>query len=149
MGSVMMPMECPHCGSENCTDDYYYKTGEEYAFCPDCGYERIFRYKRDENGQLIKKDEAKDFEFDNLVTEEVHIENPYCSFNVTYRDSFVSTIGSIPTKEIYDQLIESIKEDNTVETVSISMFVDGKIVKEVVIDNGPTFDSAGFSETDN
>ena len=38
MGSVIDYIECPRCGQPNCFNDYYYKTGEEFTNCPDCGY---------------------------------------------------------------------------------------------------------------
>jgi len=38
MGSVRYEDEkCPRCGEENCYAEYYYKTGEQYRHCPDCG----------------------------------------------------------------------------------------------------------------
>lgn len=38
MGSVLSEMECPSCGFEHATSDFYYKTREEYIFCTRCGF---------------------------------------------------------------------------------------------------------------
>ena len=39
MGSVLDFIECPNCKHE-ASDDFYYKTGEEYVNCGNCGYHR-------------------------------------------------------------------------------------------------------------
>jgi uncharacterized Zn finger protein len=36
MGSVLDYIECPNCKLE-AMDDFYYKTGEEYVNCGNCG----------------------------------------------------------------------------------------------------------------
>jgi hypothetical protein len=41
MGSVIDYIDCPDCGKEAYMD-YYYKTGEEYINCNNCGYSRNF-----------------------------------------------------------------------------------------------------------
>lgn len=38
MGSVIDVKTCPKCGRETLATDYYYRSGEEYAFCKCCGY---------------------------------------------------------------------------------------------------------------
>jgi hypothetical protein len=38
MGSVLNHIDCPKCGYEEATSDYYYNSGEEYIFCSKCGY---------------------------------------------------------------------------------------------------------------
>jgi hypothetical protein len=38
MASVSSNIECPKCKSKDCLLDIYYKIGEEYLDCPDCGY---------------------------------------------------------------------------------------------------------------
>ena len=39
MGSVIDHIECPNCKQE-AYSDFYYKTGEEYVNCNNCGYHR-------------------------------------------------------------------------------------------------------------
>ena len=48
MGSVIGNIECTRCGSEECFEDYYYKTGEVYISCPDCGYHYSSFIKRND-----------------------------------------------------------------------------------------------------
>ncbi len=38
MGSVLSEINCPKCGFERATRDYYYKSGEEFVLCYQCGY---------------------------------------------------------------------------------------------------------------
>ena len=38
MGSVLREVNCPKCGFERAMIDYYYKSGEEYVRCYQCGY---------------------------------------------------------------------------------------------------------------
>lgn len=135
MGSVQEQIECPRCNSENCFDDYYYKTGEELISCPDCGYFRSFFYKRDENGKFIKNDESKGYEFDNLVSEEVHYENPIGAYRIsTVRG--VSQIGTLVTQEEYDNFIflinKNIEDENNITEVTVNKFVDGELIEEVI-----------------
>jgi hypothetical protein len=38
MGSVISEVECPKCGYSDAYCEFYYKIGEEYIFCKECGY---------------------------------------------------------------------------------------------------------------
>lgn len=53
MGSVQNSIFCPQCGSEEAFYEYYYQSGEEYTFCPICGYRKEHSYQRDEKGAWI------------------------------------------------------------------------------------------------
>jgi hypothetical protein len=136
MGSVMGHIECPRCKSEECFEDYYYKTGEEYVSCPDCGYSRSFVYERDEEGNLIKKDESKGYEFDNLVAKENLLEEPFGAYIIRY-NSGVGSGGAIPTEDDYNMFVSDIvsltnQPDHEMESVVVSRFVDGEIKKETI-----------------
>ena len=139
MGSVIDYIECPRCKEENCLDDFYYKTGEEYINCPDCGSHRVFHYKRDENGNFFKKDEAKGYEFENLISEEVHIENPYGAYRV---ESTLggATCGTLATDDDYQKFVSEIvsltNQKHDIKEVVVSRLVGEKIEKEVVFING-------------
>jgi Zn ribbon nucleic-acid-binding protein len=137
MGSVISNVSCPRCESEECFQDFYYKTDEIYISCPDCGYHKSFFWKRDENGELIKKDKTKGFEFDNLVFEEIHYEEPFGSYRIKFRDSAGSMNGTLVTSEDCDNLIKEIAiqnvSDKSVESFVISRYIDGKIVVENII----------------
>lgn len=139
MGSVIDYIECPRCKQENCIDDFYYKSGEEYINCPDCGYHRIFRYKRDTDGKFLRKDETKGFEFENLIPEEIHLENPYGAFRVETILGVV-TCGTLETDEDYQifisEIVSFINQEHNIKEAVVSKLVGDKIEKEVVFENG-------------
>jgi hypothetical protein len=135
MGSVIDYIDCPRCGQPDCVDDFYYKTGEEYIFCQKCGYQRIFRYKRDEEGKYLRQDAAKGFTFDNLIGEEIHIEEPYGAFRVESTQGGAEC-GTLETEEQYQEfvshIVSFINQPNTIQEATVSRFVDGEIKEEVV-----------------
>jgi hypothetical protein len=45
-------------------------------------------------------------------------------------------------------LKKKLEGDSNIETFTVSRFVDGQIVNEIIIDNGPKYDGAGFSIED-
>jgi len=139
MGSVSQDIECPRCKQENCFSDYYYKSGEEYINCPDCGYCRIFRYKRDANGKFLLKDEAKSYELKNFVPEEIHLENPYGTYRVE-NTLGGSTFGTLETDDDYQKFVSKIlsltNQEHNIKEAVVSKLVGDKIEKEVVFQNG-------------
>lgn len=62
MGSVQDIVNCPQCGKEEAILDYYYKSGEEFVFCPICGYQKKHYYRRDKDGGIITQTDT--FEVD-------------------------------------------------------------------------------------
>jgi len=136
MGSVMGQIECPRCKSEECFEDYYYKTGEEYVSCPDCGYHRSFFIKRDEEGKMIKLDESKELAVDNVVREESLLEEPFGAYLIRYEGGSGSG-GAIPTEDDYNTFVSDIisltnQPDHKMERVVVSRFVDDEIKKETI-----------------
>jgi hypothetical protein len=137
MGSVISYVECPRCKSESCFVDFYYKTGEFFSSCPDCGYHRSAFYKRDDKGKLIKLDESKGLEYDNLImVEEIHTE-PYGSYRIKMIEGAGSMSGTLITQEDFDKLQQEIAllqaSEESVESFVVSRYVDGVIVKETII----------------
>jgi hypothetical protein len=134
MGSVIGNIECPNCKSEECFEDYYYKTGEEYVNCPDCGYHRSFTIKRDEQGKMIKLDESKELAVDNVIREEKHIENPFGAYRV--ESSVGASCGTLETEEDYEKFVSEIvsltNQENDIKEATVSRLVNGKIEKEIV-----------------
>ena len=136
MGSVVGNIECPRCKSEECFEDYYYKSGEIYVSCPDCGYHMSNFIKRDDEGNMFKIDETKDLAIDNVVREETLLEEPYCAFMIRHEDG-VGSGGAIQTEEEYDIFVSDIvsmtnQPDHKIESVVVSRFVDGEIKKETI-----------------
>jgi DNA-directed RNA polymerase subunit RPC12/RpoP len=147
MGSVIDYIECPHCGQE-AYDDFYYKTGEEYVNCQNCGYHYSATYKRDKEGKFITKDGTENYEFENLIMEEKELKNPYGAYRIKIFESPATECGSLESEEQFIILLANVREQDNVEYFSISRFVDGEIKVIHVIDNGPKVDGAGFSEED-
>ncbi len=134
MGSVQQYEDCLRCGSENCFSDYY-KTGEKYMNCPDCGYCEEYFYKRNEEGKLIKKDESKGFEFDNLIMEHV-LRNPYAAYRLKLKDCIAYECGSVE-EDGFDDFVTHIIENKDIEFFVTSMLSDGKIIKTIHIGEIP------------
>lgn len=136
MGSVIGNIECTRCGSEECFEDYYYKTGEVYISCPDCGYHYSSFIKRNDEGNMIKIDESKEFAIDNVVREETLLEEPFCAYLIRHEGGSGSG-GAIPTEEDYNTFVSDIvsltnQPDHKMDSVVISRFVDGEIKKETI-----------------
>jgi Zn ribbon nucleic-acid-binding protein len=138
MGSVIDYIECPNCGQE-AYDDFYYKTGEEYINCNNCGYHR--------SATIINRDKSL-----NELTDEdwkvVELKNPYGAYRIKYYDSVATQCGGLESEEEFAQLLVQVRKLDTIEYFSVSRFVDGEIKVIEIIDNGPKYDSAGFSEED-
>lgn len=147
MGSVIDYIECPNCSGE-AYNDFYYKTGEEYVNCQNCGYHYSATYKRDDEGEFVTKDGTDNYEFDNLIMETHELKNPYGSYRIKHYESVAFQCGGIENEEQYNELKEQVNKLDNVEFFSISRFIDGEIKGETVIDNGPKVDGAGFSEDD-
>lgn len=138
MGSVIdYSAKCPRCNQENAVDDYYYKTGEEYLRCTDCGYLYIFRWKRDENGKLILKDESLGDIFSNLVSEEIHLEAPHSCFEIFYTDNS-GQCGSLETESDYQKFVSGIasltNQEHNIKKAVVSRLENGKIIKETLFE---------------
>lgn len=137
MGSVINYVDCPRCESQDCFEDYYYKTGEFFSSCPDCGYHRSAFYKRDDEGKLVKLDETKGSEFDNLIMVEEHHPEPYGSFKIQMVGDKGRMSGTLITEEDYEKLFQEMallnNSEKSVESFVLSRFIQGKIVKKEII----------------
>ena len=147
MGSVIDYIECPNC-KEEAFSDYYYKTSEEHINCSSCGYHYSYIIKRDDEGKMIKIDESKDFAIDNVVIEEKELKNPYGAYRIKHYDYVATQCGSLANESDYGELRQHLSNNKSVEFASVSRLVDGQITTEVLVDNGPKIDSAGFTKED-
>jgi len=78
MGSVISYDEkCPQCKKEKGFSDFYYKNHEEYFYCQadKCGFSYTYLWKRDNEGNLITRDNTKNYKFENLIMVETVIKN--------------------------------------------------------------------------
>ena len=138
MGSVLNYIECPNCKQE-ASDDFYYKTGEEYINCGNCGYHRSATIvNRDK--KLSELTEA-DWKIEELA-------NPYGAYRIKVYHSIATQCGSLENEEQYNNFKTANEVDVEIEFCSVSRLIDGEIVTEVIIDNGPEVDSAGYTEED-
>lgn len=138
MGSVIDDIQCPNC-KEEAFSDYYYKTGEEYINCNNCGYHY--------STTILNRDKK----LSELTEEDWKVEelkNPYGAYRIKYYDSVATQCGSLADESDYGELRQHLSNNESVEFASVSRFVDGQITTEVLIDNGPETDSAGFTEED-
>lgn len=143
MGSVIDYIECPNCKNE-AFSDFYYKTGEEYVYCENCGYKYSALYRRDGDGKLVTSDGTKNFSFDNLIMDIHETKNPYGAGRVKYQGSLGYQTISIDTKEDYDKFVSEVisfqNQENDIEFCSVSRLIEGSIVKEVLIGDIYYFD---------
>jgi Zn ribbon nucleic-acid-binding protein len=138
MGSVIDYIECPNCKSEAWCD-FYYKTGEEYVNCHNCGYHKsVTILNRDKKLSELTEEDWK--------VEE--LKNPYGAYRIKVYHSIATQGGSLENEEQYNELKKTIEDDMEVEFCSVSKFINGEIVTEMIVDNGPKVDSAGFTIED-
>lgn len=138
MGSVLDYIECPNCKHE-ASDDFYYKTGEEYVNCGNCGYHR--------SATIINRDKK----LSELTEEDWKVEelkNPYGAYRLKVYHSVATQCGSLENEEQYNEFKSQLEGDVEIEFCSVSRFVDGEIKVEMLIDNGPEVDSQGFTIED-
>jgi len=124
MASVLDYIECPNCKSEAMCD-YYYKTGEEYTNCGNCGYHRSATIKTREKrlDQLIESD-----------WKIVELKKPYGAYRLKTHQCVATQCGSLKNKKQYDHLKSTIKDDVEIEFCTVSRFIRGKIVEEMLIE---------------
>ena len=125
MGSVIDYIECPHCGQE-AYDDFYYKTGEEYVNCQNCGYHY--------SATIINRDKL----LTELTDEDWKInelKDPYGAYRIKIFESPATECGSLESEEQFIILLANVREMDSVELFTVSRFVDGEIKVIHVIDN--------------
>lgn len=138
MGSVIDNIECPHCGHE-AYSDFYYKTGEEYVNCSNCGYHHSVT--------IINRDKR----LDELTDDDwkiVELKNPYGAYRIKSYEGVGYQCGSLGDEWQFTEIKKELEKSNNIELFTISRFVDGQIVVETIIDNGPKYDGVGFSVED-
>ena len=127
MGSVIDYIECPNCKTE-AMSDFYYKTGEEYINCSNCGYHR--------SATIINRDKN----LNELTDSDWNIEelkNPFGAYRLKVYHSVATQCGSLENETQYNELKKNIEADVEIEYCSVSRFIDNKIVEELLINNSP------------
>jgi hypothetical protein len=125
MGSVIDYIECPNCESPDCHNDFYYKTGEEYTFCSDCGYTRnVIIVNREKK---LSELEDKDWRVDE-------VKNPWGSYRIKEIGNVGWSCGVLLSEKEYNEIFDKVQEHlDSVDEFSLSRYVDGKILKTMVV----------------
>lgn len=127
MGSVIDCIECPNCKSPDCHSDYYYKTGEEYTFCSDCGYAKQIHI-------INREKPLKELTRDDWRIDEV--DKPWASYRIKEIGMVGSTVGTLVSEEDYNFVFDKVMENlESVDEFTISRYMDGKIVQVRVVES--------------
>ena len=127
MGSVLDYHKCPNCISENCMTDFYYKSGEQFTSCPDCGYCNYHRLKRDEQGDMMKGEDGK------WIYESNELKNPFAAFCLRGKENKAYECGSFETEEEFKEFEKQVKSNIAVEFACISQFINGEIKRTAIV----------------
>jgi len=123
MASVLDFMECPNCTQE-ASIDFYYKTGEEYIFCQNCGYHR--------SATIVNRDKTLN-ELNDSDWEIRENKNPFGAYRLSTRGNIGYQCGSLASEQEYNDLKANVLVDPEIDYASVSRFIDGKILEEILI----------------
>lgn len=118
MGSVSDYIDCPRCKQYGCSSDFYYKTGEEYIFCENCGYSKSISIKN--RSKPLNELKEEDWEI-------IENKNPYAAFRYKSKNSVAYGAGHINKEEDLNSILENIDLDD-IEEFTISRFTNNKII---------------------
>ena len=128
MGSVLDIIECPNCKQEAFVD-FYYKTGEEYIFCENCGYRR--------SAYIQNRDKAlNELTDDDWVLAETR--HPFGAYRCSLHNNIGYQCGTLENEEEYLEFKNSMNIDPQIDYASVSRFIDGEIKTEIIINNQKT-----------
>ena len=126
MGSVIDYIECPNCKTE-AHSDFYYKTGEEYINCNNCGYHYSATIK------------SRDKNLNELTDEDWNIQeciSPFGAYRLKYKDEIGTTCGSLRNEAEWKEFKKEVQADDqysNVEIFTLSQLIEGKIVETSII----------------
>jgi len=127
MGSVssIENVDCPNCGSQGAHSEFYYRSGEEYIFCPTCGYRYEVTMKRDAEGTVI-------IENGEPVWQEEENKEPYGCLTYGVKDSIGTALITLESKKHLDDILQQISKDTESEitTLHLSRVEGGEILEE-------------------
>ena len=122
MGSIIDYIACPNCKTE-AYSDFYYKTGEEYINCNNCGYHR--------SAIIVNRDKPL-----NKLTENdwsiKELKNPYGSYRYRMAGESATTCGSLTDEDDRKSFEISIHKYpmDLYEFIQISRYINGEIIVE-------------------
>lgn len=117
MGSVIQEIDCPHCKQE-ATLDSWYKTGEEFILCTNCGYHRSY--------YIDRGDDYEDVSEPKWVTEE--LTNPYGIYKIKYKADIFTKLGSLEDEQHWTDFVSEVMGDKDhIEFFTLNRYVNGQI----------------------
>lgn len=123
MGSVIEHIECPNCKLE-ASLDFYYKTGEEFVVCTNCGYHK--------STYIDRSDDYEDVSEPKWVTEE--LKNPYGLYRLKYKSDAFTKLGSLENEQHWTDFVSEVMTDTQdIEYFTLNRLVDNKIETTTII----------------
>ena len=130
MGSVIDYIDCPVCGHEAITD-FYYKSGEEFISCNNCGYCRRFFI---ENYDDQRDGTAESPWIPKFKLEEVHGHGAY---RLRGKGAVATECGSFVSADSEAEFINLVeREKDNLEHASYTIYREGQAILEVVLLQG-------------
>jgi len=124
MGSVIDYIECVNCKAE-AYSDFYYKTGEEYINCNNCGYHY--------SATIINREKRLD-ELTDKDWKVQECKKPYGSYRLKYVEDVGTVCGGLKSKAEWKMLKEEVMKDTSqIEYFQLSRFTRGEILVEYLI----------------
>ena len=113
MSSLGYHITCPHCGSVECSKDFYNKTSETFISCPICCY-----FKHTKDNSVIKE-----------------ISHPYGSIDILFKGELVHIVGTVASEEDYHAAVDELTDIglDKVQSAILSRVVEGKRIATNVI----------------
>jgi len=123
MGSVIDYPACVNCGCES-YNDYNYRTGEEFTFCANCGYNHRYQLKtRDKKITEVTKDDY----------EEILVDKPYGAYIIKTIDGMGEQIGTIEDEDHYNKLTSfMVTQHDKLKLFQINQYINGEIRNTVL-----------------
>lgn len=142
MGSVSSYGVCPNCGNNEMYEECWYKTGEEFMSCNQCGYHFEAFFRRDEKGCLVLKDDTKGINGDNLFMDVKKIDKPFGAYRIQFKEKGAQC-GTLETEQHYAEFLTTIEAYTTtdnepeIDFVQVNRYVDGVHTSEDIYGVNP------------
>ena len=124
MGSISDTIICPKCGSE-ASDEFYYKTGEEFILCMHCGYTRKFYIT---NMDMVREDDEvmPEYKLEELLG--------YGSYRLKPKGVKYHEVGSFALPDSEQEFISMVDQSqDELDYASYTTFKDGVLSEAIVL----------------
>ena len=128
MGSFSDIISCPVCGSE-AHNEVFYKTGEEFIICGECGYNRKFFI-----ANLEDKDKAQEGEFEWIPDFKVEEIFGCGSYKLRGKARAAYECGSFIQEESEGEFLKLVEEQkDMLEHAEYTTYKNNKLTKTILI----------------